>query len=273
MTKKSTSTVFAVIDLANDDQQKNIAKYAAELANALHMPLVLYPKRDGNARMFNFRRAINAARRISGTEVRIAKGKINTFNIFSSLQDIAEHEKAAFIIMGMDKKSLLYFGKTVWSTTQRMTIPTILLPRGIDFVPYQRITIAVDEEKKVQKLKIVYALAKAFGSIIKVFVENADNKDNERKFAIYRVKENTTEYLERYKIRYDIEHARKTTNFPKHLCKYSAKNADVLIVEVDPGKIPHVIKQNIQTLLSIDDYAQPVILTKTKMIGTYERFH
>ena len=79
MTKKSSNksarkTVFTVIDLAsNEKNQKNVAKYAAELAKSLNLDLILYPKRDGRTPAFNFRRAINAAKQISDLQVRVAK--------------------------------------------------------------------------------------------------------------------------------------------------------------------------------------------------------
>lgn len=275
MTKTySQKTLFAIIDLANTyAQQKAVAKYATNLANHLGMPVVLYPKRDGKMSALPFRRVINAARKISTTEVRISKLKINPLSIFSSIQDIAEQERAAFIVMTLDRSSLLFFGKTAWTTPQNMTIPTILLPNNAVFTPLKHITIAVDGERKVQKLNTVYMLAKAFDATIHIFVENAETKNTDEQFIIYKVKDNTTKHLQKYGINYTIETARKTKNFAKHFCKYSAKNADALVIEVDPGKIPSVVKQNIETLLSIDTYAQPVILTKTKETGRYGTFN
>jgi hypothetical protein len=133
-------------------------------------------------------------------------------------------------------------------------------------------------EKKIQKLKTVGLLAKVFHSKINIFGENA--KDTDNKFTIYQVAQNMIAYLDQAKIPYEVIQARKTKNFPKHLCKFSAKNSDLLVIEVDPGKIPSIVKQNIETLLTLGNdpttskaQPKPVMLTKTKMTGTYARFH
>lgn len=278
MTKKSSNksarkTVFTVIDLAsNEKNQKNVAKYAAELAKSLNLDLILYPKRDGRTPVFNFRRAINAAKKISDLQVRVAKGKTNIYNLFSSIHDIAAKEHAAFIIMEIDKASALSLGETIWSTTQRTLIPTILLPQGASFVPYQNITIAADTERKLQKLKIVSKFAKIFNSKINVFVEHTQENSKEE-FLVQNGLKFTEAYLTKANVSFIPIVARKKQNFPKRICKFSRLHSDLLVLEVDLGKIPSIVKQNIQVLLSIEDYAKPVMLIKTKMTGTYQRFN
>ncbi|MFA7298773.1 MAG: hypothetical protein WC010_03970 [Candidatus Absconditabacterales bacterium] len=267
MTKQKTNkTIFAVIDLANNEKdQTNVAKYAAEFAKAFGLDLVLYAKQDGKVPIFTFRKAIDAAKKIPGLQVFITKKKINLFSIYASIHDIATQKHAAFIIMGMDNKSAFSLGKTIWSITNKTIIPTILLPKNSSFVPYKNITIAVDNERKLQKLDTALILSRAFGSRINIFTENS--ADPLHRFLFRNSVDYAMDYLTKHNVSYTKTDAKKTKNFPKHLCKFSAKRSDVLIIEVDPGKTSIIVKQNIGTLLNIETYVQPIIFTKTRPTG------
>ncbi len=266
------NSVFGVINLSDsEDYQKNVARYAGQLARSLGLRLVLYPHHTSNDSVFKFRTVINVAKKIPGISVSVSRLKINIFSFFTSLHDIASQEQAAFIVMGVGKHTAGSFGSTIWSMTQKTMIPTILIPRDIVFKPYAHIALAIDDERKLQKIEVVRTLAQAFGSTIKIFQQN--HEDAEHAYLIQNGMQHIVNYLNTYAIGFSITKARKTTNFPKNLCKFSSKNADLLVIEVDPGKIDKVIKQNIETLLRIDAYAQPVLFTKTKMVGRYENFN
>lgn len=282
MLKQKPKNVFAIIDLAIDEnEQTNVARYAAQLANHLELGLVLYPKLDKATQLFNFRTAIQAAREVANSEVIIAKQKKSALN-FSSIHDVAATENAAFIVMGIDKKSVLFLGATIWSMAQKTIIPTILLPKGIEFSPYHDIVIALDYEQKMQKLITARNLAKHFNSTVSIFAENHKNLDT--RYTLYQIQENMVRYLTTHSVAYKTIQARQTKNFMKHLCKFAAKNADILIVEVDPGRIDSEVKKNIETLLTLvypqepHDPTQPkakptpVMVIKTEMLGTL-RYH
>lgn len=269
--KKQEKTVFAVIDLQNSESdQQNVAQYAANLAKHLHLKLVLYPNKGIGEFTSTYKKTFAIASKITDLDVRVSRKKINILNFFTSLHDIAAEENAAFIIMEPERKTARFLGNAIWSIAQKTLTPMILLPHGIEFKPYKKITIAVDEERKLQKMRVINEMARAFASTINIFKENVEDPDKDALIlnSLKHIKENLGER----RIRYDIILARKTTNFPKHLCKFSAKRSDLLVIEVEPGKIDSVVKQNIETLLSIDQNAQPVLLTKTKRVGKYKNF-
>ena len=274
MTKKTKKTIFTVINLANTEaDQKNVVMYAAQLAKWLELDLVLYPKSNETKLSFKegFAQTIELAKKVKEVSVHVSKQQINIFNFLQDLHSIAKKESAAFIIMGIEEKSMEFLGKAIWTATQKSLIPTILLPHGIKFKPYDRITIAVDLERKVQKMNVVGHLAATFNSMINIFIENIGY--SEKEYLIHNTLGHIEDYLTRINIAYTKMRARKNKNFTKHLCKYSAKNSDLLVVEVEPGKIDSILKQNIGILLSIDKYAQPVMLTKTRMVGTLPNFN
>lgn len=276
MTKKTNKRVFGIIDLSSPKkEQENVAFYAAELAASLGLGLTLYPKNSGTKLSFRegFIRVRDIAKGgIRDLDVVVSRKQINIFNFMKGLHDIAAEEKAEIIVMGVEKSEASALGQAIWGITQKTIIPILLLPHGANFSPWEKITIAIDAERKMQKMKTVSHLAKTFGSTINIFKESVEDNEKEKLFISNGLK-HITGSLEEKGISYLVTNARKTSNFPKHLCKFSAKNSDLLVIEVDPGKIDGVVKQNIAMLLSIDDTAQPVLLTKTKMLGKWGSFH
>ena len=275
MTKKNLNTnVFAVINLANPKQEK-VARYAAELAKSLGLGLVLYPNnyKAGIPFTEGFCSCIEIANTITDVPVKVSKKETNIVSIFTSLHDIAEKENAALMTMGVEKEFTKDWGKAIWSVTQKVHIPTLLLPYGSIFKPFDTITIAVDSERKLKKMYTVMTLAKAFNSRIKIFIERPGGMTQNHlvQASLRQIKE----YLDKYKIPYDLIEARETKNFPEHIRKYAKKYSDLLILEVDTGSINKVVKQNIEMLTSLDTrpgrYPKPVLLTKT-MDGNYANF-
>ena len=271
--QKPKKTVFTIINLAtNKKNQLAVAKYAAHLASELNLDVVLYPKENHNLLFSNtkknHRKILDISRTIEHiVSVRTAK-KEST--LFSSIHDIATQEEADFIVIEVDK-SVNVLGESMWKTTQGSRIPIILLPQNYEFVPFDRITIAVDRERKVQKIRVVTNLAKKFGSMVNIFIEKFEKQDNQVGEIILAQIEKS---LRKSSIPFKETHVRKDTKFLTRLCKFSAKHSDLLVIEVEPGKIDSVIKKNIETLLAIQNYAQPipVILTKTKMSGHLQSF-
>jgi len=287
MTKKiikkdvNKQTVFAVINLSDyEKDQKNVALYAAQVAEALEWELVLYPKNDETKLSFRegFLRTLEIAKTISHVTVMVSKKQINMFNFIRSLHDIAAQELAAMIIMQVDTKTAGFLGSAIWHTTRKTLIPTLLLPKELDgFIPYDIITVAVDFERKLQKLMMVKKIAEAFNSKINIFVENRHSPTEE--YIIDRMLAHTENFLIEWKIPYAKTLARKTKHFIKHICKFASKRSQLLVLEVEPGNIPSEVEQNIKTLLTLVNpetpknstqakaKAIPVLLTKTKETG------
>ena len=266
--------MFAVINLASTEtNQKNVARYAAQFAKSLNLRLVLHPENKFPSNE-DFLHVKGMAAKIRGVQVSVPEPQqASLFSFLKSIHKVAMQEHAAFIVMGIENEDVTSLGKDIWNTTKKTMIPTILLPHGIEFNPFRNITIAVDSERKVQKMRIVNMLAKTFKAKINIFKENIDDANQQRlvRIGLGHIKE----HLTNNSIPFTVTKAEQTNNFPKHLCKFAAKKSDLLIIEVEEGKIDNVIKQNIEVLLTIDDYAKPipVMLTKTKMTGTYGRFN
>jgi hypothetical protein len=275
--KKQThpKTVFAVINLASSEtNQKNVIRYAAQLAKALNLSLVLHPESRFSSNE-DFLHVKGMASKIRGVQVSVPEQqKPSLFNFLKSTHKVAMQEHAAFIVMGVENEDVASLGKDIWNTTKKTMIPTILLPHGIEFNQFKNITIAVDAEHKVQKMKVANMLAKTFKAKINIFKEDVDN-DKRKQHLIEIGLGQIEKHLRNNGIPFTVTKARQTKNFPKHLCKFAAKKSDLLIIEVEEGKIDNVVKQNIEVLLTIDDYAKPipVMLTKTKMYGKLQNFH
>jgi len=277
MTKnKPNKTVFAIINLAlTEQQQLNVATYAAQLAKQLKYDVVLYPKNHNNNMVFgdkkrNFILATKIAFQIDRiATVRIAK-KEST--IFTPINEIAKQENAGFIVLEFDK-TVKFLGESWWKTTEKAKIPIILLPKHYQFIPIKNITIAVDAERKIQKLKVVHTLAKAFDATVKIFVDNP--VEVQQTVLI----ENILNYIKGTLLKHDISFKtttmRKQDQYMKRLCKYAVKHSQALIIEVEQGKIDSVIEKNIQTLLNIQNYAKPIpiVLNKTKIVGKLTTFN
>jgi len=283
--------VFAVINIANNrNEQRSVAEYAANLAKHLGLEVVLYVKNDETK--FSFEKAYVSVLKLAEDISKISSVRVSTqqkskFSFFSDIPAIAAEEHASYIIMQIDE-SAKFWSESMWKTTQRSVIPTILLPKNFIFVPFKSIAIAVDSERKVQKLNVVIKLAKKFDSTIKVFVENTI--EEEKKPFINIIYNQICKNLNGSNIKYETEPTRKTTKFLTRLCKFSAKHTDLLVIEVEPGKIESDIKKNLSILLQIlaievepgkiesdvknnsQEKAQakpiPVLLAKTKQYGT-----
>ncbi|MCX6825008.1 MAG: hypothetical protein NTY80_02175 [candidate division SR1 bacterium] len=266
-----TKTIFAVINLKDsEEQQAGTIRYAANLAVNLGLELVIHPSKGFG----EFVKASEVARQIKRTipdaEMRVSKERIGTLNFFSSLQTIAVKENAAYMVIQTEKETARMLGNTIWGNVEKTIIPILIVPHGVEFVPYKRVTIALDADRNLQKMNVVEVLAKTFASTINIFQENVE--DESKKTLILNSLKHVKTFLVKQKIPFIVIPARKRINFPKHLCKYSAKHADLLIVEVGQGKIDAVVKQNIETLLTIDQRAQPVLLVKTKQVGKFQNF-
>jgi hypothetical protein len=275
MTKdKNKKSVFAIINLANTEtQQKSTAQFATQMAKSFDLDVVLYPQNNETRLSFKegFRRVWTIASKISeGVAIKVSKEEINKFMFFTSLPDIAAKERAAFIVMGIKEETRGFFGKAVWDITQKSRIPILLLPWKIAFNPFGRITMAVDAERKLQKMNIVNMFAKKFNSKINIFVEHSldASKDVTNKIMVGHVER----FLSEHDIPFITTKARKTKDFPKRLCKFAGKHSDLLIVEVDPGRIDSTIKQNIETLLNVHQHF-PVLFIKTQIVGNLQNFN
>ncbi len=273
MKKRTETTVFALINLANtEENQQQMARYASAYARSLDLSLVLYPKNDQTNISFKegILRIKEITKHLHDVHVHISVKKINIWNFLTSLYHVAEDEHAAHILIGVEDDNVSFLGRAIWDTAEKSLIPITFIPQKLEFKPYGKITIAVDRERKMQKIKMVRDLAAKHGSTINIFVEktNADNI-----YPITNALRHVKEHLQKNRIPFTTTHARKSENFPKRICKFSRKHSDLLIIEVEPGKIKTNIKDNVEVLLSIDKFATPVMFTKTKTIGIFQRFH
>lgn len=266
MTKQKTKkTIFAVINSGvSIQEQVCIATYAAKLSNYLDYDLILYPQKSKRT---SFEAAIlevkSISRRLKTTRnISVSEEKITLINL-KSINSIAKKANAEMILIGIERGTENFLGESIWELTQKTLLPIMLLPHNIEFTPYETIIMSLDSTLKIQKTSLVVTLAKAFTSKLNIFQENLGNES----FRMTPTINHVEKIMKIYGIYLKLEKARKTSNFPKHLCKYAAKYGDLLVIEVDPGKIDKVIKQNIETLLSINKGSLPVLFTKTRQVG------
>lgn len=273
MKENKTNTVFAVIDLSvSGEKQKNVVKYASELAQYLGLDLVLYPKVDNAP--FDFKGgcySISRLAEILGTKAHISDKVIGKFDFFKGIHDIAGEEAAEVILMAVEKKETKILGKDIYAVAKKSLIPVLLISYDTPFIYLDKITIAIDRYRKLEKMKLVTKIAKIFGSTINIFTENVKDKDDD--FRISKGIEQVEKFLITQKIPFVVTKARKTENFPKNLCKFSAEYSNMLIIELDPGSIDSIVKQNIAMLLSIERNNQPVLIIKTTRTGRYQNFN
>lgn len=271
--KKNKNTVFAVIDLsATGDRQKNVVVYASKLAQYLGLNLVLYPKTDNSS--YNFKGGYHSISRLAeilNIDAHISDKQIGKYEFFKGIHHIAGEEGAEFILMAVEQQGTTTLGKDIYNVAKKSLIPVLLISYHTPFIPWSKITIAVDRYRKLEKMNIVVRIAKLFGATINIFSENEKDKDDA--FRILKSLEQIETLLIAKQIPFVVTKAKKTENYPKHLCKFSAEYSNILIVEVDPGSIDSVVKQNIATLLNIDRNAQPVLITKTTITGKSQPFH
>lgn len=264
--KKDQQTIFAVVNLANEKgQQLNTINYAAEMGKLLNLPLVLYPRIDQTN--LSFKDGFTHLHRILQDFSCKFSVSRHTISIFQTVNDIARMENAAFIIMGVrDEKQPLVqkiTGMNMWDLAAKSDVPVILVPPNTRFNGFGEITIAVDAENKVQKMKYLNLLAHE--AVVHVFVDNpANNMANERTKAVLN---NIEKYLRSANLVYEIEFARNQTEFPLHLLRYAIKNSQLLILEVDKQKLSGALRQHIQKFLFGTKRDFAIMLVKTKPTG------
>jgi hypothetical protein len=286
--EKNPKTVFAIINLANtSEQQKIVARFAAQMAKTLGLDVVLYPQIDEIQISFEegVRRAMLMASKINGVRVRVAKEQIKMSAFFKPatifrsskpLDTIAAKEHAEFIIMGrkediaISSKVNKHFGKAMWDIAENSNIPIMLIPLQAEFNPFKRITIAMDKERKLQKMTAVRLFAKTFGSVVNIFLENVSDPTTEltNEIMLNHVKKG----LGADGIPYKVTKARNQKDFAEHLCNIAAKRSDLLLIEVEPGKIDNIVKKNIETLLNVNQHF-PVLFVKTQPLGNASGFN
>ena len=243
-----------------------MANYAAELAEKMNLDLVLYVERSEDLDdMWEMYHALNKKFEI---KIKISDKKANIFSWLRSISEIALSEYADFVVMNLDQDRVGFFGESVWHKAQKILVPILLVPQNTEFNDFKNIVISADSSMKIQKTGVIIRLAKCFDSNIHIFKEYVENSEEQKIIDI--VARNISKILQENQIRFSKTKTRNKKDFAKHLCKYSAKNGDLLVVEVDPGKINQDTKLQIETLLK---HNKPVLLKKTKQIGFITGFN
>lgn len=262
MKERRKRTVFAV--LSKTDYP--LANYAAELAQKMNLNLVLYVEKAEE--LDNMWDIYHALTKKFDIKIKISEKRANMFSWFLSIHEIALSEYAEVVVMSLDQEKVGFFGETLWHKAQKIIVPILLVPSNTEFIDFKKIIISADSSMKIQKTGIVTKWARCFDSDIHIFKENVEDAQEQKIIDI--VSRNISNILKENHLRFSITKAKNTKNFAKHLCKYSAKNGDLLVVEVDPGKINQDTKIQIETLLN---HNKPVLLKKTKQIGFVKGFN
>jgi hypothetical protein len=179
--------------------------------------------------------------------------------------------------MEVDESAKIIGGNIMWKTIRDSHVPIYFLPKNFKFKNIGNITIAVDGERKVQKVNTIDPIIKAFDSTVNIFTDKG--KTEEEKFLIRRCLHQITAYFDKSNIPYAITTVRKLTKFITRICKFSAKHTDLLVLEVDDGPLDKVIKKNVKTLLTLwtDSIRKikptPVMMIKTRMTGKLQNFN
>ncbi|MEI8252882.1 MAG: hypothetical protein WCG25_03950 [bacterium] len=282
---KERKKVFTIIDVKHttQEQKQNTIDYSINLAKVTARDLVFYflGKTD---EIFDSKFAsmvdvsndsISAIQAIKchNYDIKISFNREET-SWFQSINDIVVKENAAFILMGInpEKRSFFQkvFGKTMWSIATTSNIPVILIPPIAKFSYFEEITIAADDENKIQKLKWVKKIHQKFATKVHVFVKNTGQIEIDSRSST--VLNNMAKILSHEGIKYEIVYARDITDFENNLLRYAAQNSQLLIIEVDEGMIEHSIKKNIQKLLFSNKQQFAVMLVKTKIMGDLRWF-
>lgn len=263
---KKNQTIFAVVNLANEEEQQlNTINYAAEMGKLLNLPLVLYPRIDQAG--LSFKDGFTHLHRILlDSKIKFTVSK-HTISIFQTVNDVACVENAACIVMGVreEKQPLVkrMFSRSTWDLAAMADVPVILVPKATKFNGFGEITIAVDAENKVQKMKYLNLLATK--AVVHVFVDNPnDSMANER---IKTVLSNIEKYLRKADILYEIEIARNKKDFSMHLLRFAVKNSQLLILEVDKKKMSPQLREHLQGFLFGTKRDFAVMLVKSKTLG------
>lgn len=252
MKEQNKKTVFTVLTKTNH----YLINYSAFLAKSMDLDLVFYVD---NSEIYN--EIWELSQKITKSlevEIKLSRKKANIYSWFGSVCDIASKENAEIVVMTVCKEKVGFLGESLWDKTQKLNIPILLLPEQIMFNEIENIVISADSSMKIQKTGIVIKLAKIFNSKIHIFKENVETPSIQKIINI--ISRNISKIFKENGIVFVETKARNTKNFAKHLCKYSSKNGDLLIVEVDTGRINRDTKRQIETLLK---HNKPVLLKKT----------
>ncbi|MCK9466833.1 MAG: hypothetical protein M0P94_00745 [Candidatus Absconditabacterales bacterium] len=252
MKKKCIFSVFNKTDYF-------LANYSAHLASHMCLDLVFYVDDTSSYKLI-----LDASKKIEkifNIRIKVLEKKSNFFSWLSSISKIAKEENAEMIIMSVYQNNLVFFGESLWSRAQKLETPIMLLPENYMFEEIQNIVITADASMKIQKTGLVINFAKQFNSKIHIFKENVKNPVEQNK--INTLSKNIALFLRKNKINFITISAKNQQKFTKNLCKYSVKNGDILVVEVDPGKIRKNTTQQFDILL----HEKPVLLKKTKNFG------
>lgn len=259
-TETTETTIFAIIDLGKSiHEQKTFIIHSLEIAKNMNKKMVFYPKTSTIS--FDSARAVVLSLLPTTIEnVSVSKRKINSLNFFTSMLDIAKKENAELIIIGVSKDQSKSWRKEI-STAEKSLIPILLIPDGIPFVSIKKILIAADSTFKLQKTNEAIRLAKIFGAKIIVFKEN---NPHDKKIDI--ITKQIIRYLTENEVLFEVIVSEEDKNFAKNMCKYASKYAQLLIIEVNPGKIDETTKKNLAKLMSVEAYSAsiPVLISKTK---------
>ena len=277
--KTKRNSVIALIDLSKDDEsQYKVIKSAARIAEKRALDLKLYPKYDGSKSFTELRRMVdmqNEAKTICNQQVSVVEKKFNLLNLFPSINKIAEKQNAEIIITGTCPE---FMEKDMWRIINNSKFPVLLLPDDFEIVHINRIAIAIDMDRNIQKIGMVSLIAKAFHAGVDVFIERPKNGTQEA------ILSNILSYFAKVLIKSKISFlpitVRKATKFITRYCKYCAKHVDIAAMEVVQDNINEEIKQNIITLLSLpkpkkkgEAEPTPILLVKTEVNGRFSGFN
>lgn len=268
MTETEKKSIVGVIDLSSSiKSQKCVASSAARIANATGLTLKLYPKNKGRSPIDTLwvdevEKSIRS--KYAGLQISICEPKF--FQLFPSINSIAEKQHAAMIVIGDTPE----FHKDMWRITKDSKLPVLLLPDEYELTELDTISIAIDMDRNVQKINAVIMLAQAFGASVNIFMDRPKTSNEE--LILNNVFLYFGKRLQKAGISFHMETVRKQTKFIIRFCKYTAKHADVAVMEIPEGSIQTEIEKNIEILMSLPNppakgspRRRAVLIVKTKI--------
>ncbi len=269
-------SIIGVIDLSSPAKnQMSVALSAARIANATGLLLKLYPKNKGQSTMDTL--WIEEIERFIHSKYPLLPIDICTpkfYQFFPSINSISKKQHAAMIVIGDTPE----FHKNMWRITKDSNIPVLLLPDEYEFTKLNTISIAIDMDRNVQKIKAVIILAKAFNASVNMFMDQPKAANDQ--LVLNNVFLYLGKQLQKAGIFFRTEIVRKQTKFITRFCKYTAKHADVAVMEIPEGSIQNEVEQNIETLMSLPNSTtknspkrRPVLLIKTKIDASRMNWH
>ncbi len=266
--KKEKKSIIGVIDLSSPaESQMSVATSAARIANATGLTLKLYPKNKGRNTIDTlWVEEIERSIRNRYATLQVSICEPGFFQFFPSINSIAKKQHAAMIVIGDTPE----FHKDMWRITKDSILPVLLLPDEYEFTKLSTISIAIDMDRNVQKIKAVIMLAKAFNASVNIFMDRP--KTANEQLVLNNVFLFFGKRLQKAGIAFQTEMVRKQTKFITRFCKYTAKHADVAVMEIPEGSIQDEVEQNIETLMSLPKSTaknspkrRPVLIIKTKI--------